>query len=376
MDATLRDPTRQALGSKSAMLLLWAPLVAITLTHYAVGPHLPWAHDVLRRLYYIPIVLGAFYFGRRGALAVSLVTSALYMPHAFSPHGHTDPGTSIEKLLELVLYNVIAVITGTLADREHRERLTQERIAKQLSESVEERRLVEVELVRAGKLRALGELTAGFAHELRNPLASIKGAVEILSDEIAPDSPRRRMVEIVHTEINRLMTLLERFLSFARPQPSRLDDLRIEELAEPVIALLAHQAARSNVELRFRCARPGVRLQADREQLSAVLVNLLLNAVQAMPEGGVAELTGDYATRGRKDYCVLSISDNGPGVPDDLKETIFDPFVTTKPSGTGLGLSVATRVVEAHGGLIQVGNRDGGGAEFRIWLPRVASATT
>lgn len=361
----------RALFSLRALLLVFLPIIAISAAHYGTGPHLTWAHDVLRRLYYIPIVLGAFAFGLRGALVASILTSIVYLPHAFFPshHHHHDPGASIEKLLELLLYNVIAIITGVLADREVRERLAQQRIARQLEESIEELRLMEEQLVRAGRLRALGELTAGLAHEIKNPLASLKGAAEILSDEIKPDSPRRRMLDILTKELDRLAALLERFLSFARPRPSAIAEVAIDDFVEPVVSLVEAQARKSNVALQWLRSGPDAVVRGDKEQLTTLLLNLVLNAIQAMPRGGTVRIETEKTTRGRRAWWMIRVGDEGPGVPSDMRDKIFDPFVTTKEGGTGLGLAIAARVVDAHEGMIELSERAGGGAEFRILLP-------
>lgn len=361
----------RALLSVRALLMIFLPIIVISAAHYGTDPHLAWVHDILRRLYYIPIVLGAFAFGLRGALVASILTSVVYLPHAFFPshHHHHDPGASIEKLLEILLYNVIAIITGVLADREVRERLAQQRIARQLEESIEELRLMEEQLVRAGRLRALGELTAGLAHEIKNPLASLKGAAEILSDEIRPESPRRRMLDILTKELDRLAALLERFLSFARPRPSTIAEVAVDDFVEPVVSLVEAQARKQNVSLQWQRSGPEAVVRGDKEQLTTLLLNLVLNAIQAMPRGGTVRIDAERATRGRRGWWMIRVGDDGPGVPPDMRDKIFDPFVTTKEGGTGLGLAIAARVVDAHQGMIELLERAGGGAEFRILLP-------
>jgi signal transduction histidine kinase len=356
-------------ASWRGLALLWIPIALITLAHYGTGASYHWAHDVLRRLYYIPIVLGAFAFGVRGALATSVVISIVYVPHAFTSVHHQDPAHSVEKLLELLLYNVIAIITGTLADRERRGRLEQEAVARQLAESLEELRLAEEQLVRAGKLRALGELTAGLAHEIKNPLAALKGAVEIVGDEIKPESPRRKMVEILRTEIDRLSLLLERFLSFARPQRLEVADVRLAEIVEPVVGLVEAQAAKAGVRLQWERAGGEVLVRCDRQSISLVLMNVLLNATQALGGRGNVWIRHEREARGRHAWAVLRVEDDGPGVADDLKDKVFDPFFTTKETGSGLGLAIAARVMDENEGTIEVGDRAGGGAVFRILVP-------
>ncbi len=371
MSTAAADASRswRALISGRGWLLVWLPILVITAAHYGTGSSYHWAHDIFRRLYYIPIVLGAFFFGLRGALSASIVTSIVYGPHAFASQHHFDPAASLEKVLEILLYNVIGIITGTLADRERRERVAQERIAQRLADSLEELKLMEQQLIRSGKLRALGEMTAGLAHEIKNPLASLKGAVEILSDEVRADSPRRPMIGILNKELDRLGALLERFLSFARPRPFSVASLSVDEVIEPVLSLLEPQARKQGVELAWERSAVPMSIRGDREQVTTVLMNVLLNAIQAMPDGGTVTVHSDRAARGRKEYCLIRVHDSGPGVPDDMKEKIFNPFVTTKEQGSGLGLAIAARVVDAHEGFIEVHDGEGGGAEFRVMLP-------
>ncbi len=355
--------------SNRAWLLMWLPILAISLAHYATGAPFYWVHDVLRRLYYIPIVLGAFAFGLRGGLVTSIVVSVVYSPHAFTHVFHRDPAGTLEKSLEILLYNVIGVITGSLADGLVRERLKQEQIAARLAESLEELRSMERQLVRAGKLQALGELTAGLAHEIKNPLASMKGATQIISDEIAETSPRRRMVDILSKEIDRLGAVLERFLSFARLPRFEVAEVRVSELVEPVVALMAAQARQSDVTLDAPACPDDLVVRGDRENLTLVLMNVLLNAIQASPQGGVVTVSCQDATVRKQRYCVLAVHDQGPGVPEELREKIFNPFFTTRDNGSGLGLSIAARIVDAHDGFIEVGAGKTGGAVFRVLLP-------
>lgn len=355
--------------SKRAWLLMWLPILAISLAHYTTGAPHTWVHDILRRLYYVPIVLGAFAFGLRGALATSVVVSIVYAPHAFTHVFHQDPSSSLEKVLELLLYNMIAAITGSLADREVRERVKQETIAAKLADSLEELRLMERQLVRAGKLQALGELTAGLAHEIKNPLASMKGAAQIISDEIPAASPRRRMLDILSKEIDRLTAVLERFLSFARLPRFTVDDVKLRDVVEPVVELMSAQARQSGVTLQCVGCADALVVRGDKENLTLVLMNLVLNAIQASPAGGQVEVRCMRETVRRAHYCVIAVRDQGPGVPDDLREKIFNPFFTTRDAGSGLGLSIAARIVDGHEGFIEVSAAQGGGAVFRVVLP-------
>jgi len=357
---------RGLLGARS-LLLLWLPVVLITLAHYTTAASHGWLHDIFRRLYYLPIVLGAFRHGLRGSLAVSLAASAAYAPHAFTRLFVHDPAGSIEKLLEILLYNLVALLSGVLVERERRERLRQKRAARELERALEENRRLQDQLVRAGKLKVLGELTAAVAHEIKNPLASIQGAAEAIADEIAEDSPRRHLVEIQRKELVRLGQTLERFLSFARPQAVMGGPVEASELVDRVKNLVEHRARQQGVEITV-ARRQVVPLSGDADRLQQVLLNLALNALDAMPRGGRLEFVLRVENHDGGPEQVIDVRDSGPGVPPEKAERIFDPFYTTKEDGTGLGLSISERIVEEHGGFIEVAPA-ADGACFCIHLP-------
>ncbi len=361
--------------SRRASLALWVPIAAVTAAHYLTGHDLHYLHDIFRRLYYIPIVLAGFLFGLRGAVITSLVVSVVYVPHAFTTFVVMDPAHGIEKVLEILLYNVVAVVTGLLADRERRERRRAESLVRSLEATLEDKRVMEQELVRAGRLSALGELTAGLAHEIKNPLASLKGTAQILGDEIAPDSPRRRMLDLHLREIDRLAATLDRFLAFARPHAVKREEVDLMRVAREVLALVEPQARRAGVRIEEPTGQAPAVL-GDADQIAQVLMNLLLNAIQAQPGGGQVLVRLGEARRGSRRFASIEVVDRGPGVPEDLRERIFNPLFTTRPDGAGLGLSISARIVEAHGGLIEVTDAPEApapaprpGACFRVFLP-------
>lgn len=379
-----------------AFASLWIPIALVTAAHYLTGERLHWLHDIWRRLYYLPIILGAFSFGLRGSTWAAVVVAIVYIPHAFlmAPGvepmpGHAehaahmaaslpmDPADGIEKALEIVLYLVVGLVTGALADREKRERARAEDIAENLRAAMDQARLLEQEVIRAERLSALGELTAGLAHEIRNPLGALKGTAQILEDEIPVMSPRRRMLELHVQALDRLESILDRFLSFARPQPLELADVAILGVLEDVQVLMAAHARGANVDVIVR-EGPDVPVRGDREKLQQVVLNLVLNAVHAvaMPEGeagppgrGHVELAVSRTNRAGRAFAAVEVVDDGPGVPLELREKIFNPFFTTKPDGTGLGLSITARIVEEHAGIIEVDDAPSGGARFRVLLP-------
>lgn len=347
---------------RQAWIYLWLPIIVISILHYTTGATHHWMHDIFRRLYYIPIVLGAFAFGLKGALAASLLASLVYAPHAFTHLFEHDPARGVEKILEIMLYNVVAVITGALANAQYK-------ASKRLEKALEEKEEMERQLIRSGRLQALGELTAGLAHEIKNPLASLKGSADIIADEIALDSPRRRMVDILIKELDRLDSLLERFLKFARPGASTPKPLALCRLVDKTVALSDAQARKTGVAIDWRGQRTDWRITGDEEQIMQVILNLLLNAVQASSENSLVEITCEIKLRGSHRFVVISVKDQGPGVAEAIREDIFNPFFTTKESGTGLGLSIASRIMDEHNGFIEVSKREGGGSVFQVYFP-------
>ncbi|NOZ00736.1 MAG: hypothetical protein GXP54_02460, partial [Deltaproteobacteria bacterium] len=294
--------------SLRAVVCLWIPVAVISLGHYATGPDLHYLHDIFRRLYYIPIILGAFQFGLSGAVATSLVVSIVYIPHAFTTFVSMDPAHGIEKVLEIILYNVVGVVTGLLVMRERRQRLKAERMAGDLKYALEEKREMEQEIIRAGRLAALGELTAGLAHEIRNPLGSLKGTAEILGDEIPADSKRRRMLELHLREIDRLGNILDRFLSFARPQGLDRRDLDLSEVVDDVLALATSQAGRAGVTLDRAPSRDvAPHVFGDREKLTQVVLNLILNGVQAAGKGATVQVSVTTRKRSRRIWACIEV---------------------------------------------------------------------
>jgi len=240
---------------------------------------------------------------------------------------------------------------------------------------------MEDELRRSERLAAVGELAAGIAHEVRNPLASVSGCVQMMRAALAEeDVEQRRLMDIVLRETDRLDALITDFLLYARPAPPKLEPVSLAALAGELEEM--YEAVRpGGVEASFH-VDPETRVQADGDQLRQLLWNLLLNAGQAMPGGGHLVLAAgrvppqeaagsdrnpeDGEEAPRVEICV---SDTGTGIPPEALDRIFDPFFTTKPEGSGLGLAMVHRIVEANGGQIGVESELGAGTRLRIRLP-------
>ncbi len=361
---------RALLGWRGALMVA-LPVLAFTALHWLTPASQAWVHDLARRLYYIPIILGAFLAGKRGGLSTAVLVVAVYAPHAFSHIHHMDPGRGLEKVLEIVLYLVVGGITGLLVDAERARRLRQERLATELQRTLDDLREMERQLVRSERLAALGQLTAGLAHEIKNPLHALRGTAEIVQDALPTGSEHARMQALHVAEIDRLSGVLERFLGFARPAAPSLGPVELGAVTEQLAGLVDAQARRQGVEVTLRPGAPAT-VRGDAEQLVQAGLAITLNALAALSEGegpGRIELGWERAQRGSHSFCVLRIDNDGPPIPEELLERIFDPFVTTREDGSGLGLSIAARIADAHGGWIAAANRAEGGVSFRVWLP-------
>ena len=224
----------------------------------------------------------------------------------------------------------------------------------------------EAELLRAGKLASLGELAAGLAHELKNPLSGISAATQVLYDQFPESDPRREIMLEMNAQVTRLNKTLNDLLSFAKPKPPQLTPVTVNDIVHNVILLIQAQAAQHQVEIQenYTANLPPVNL--DAEQFKQVLLNLMLNAFQAMEHGGTltvgTKLAGKYT-------LAITIQDTGKGIASENLEKIFIPFFTTRAKGTGLGLTVSKKIVELHNGEIGVQSELGKGTVFTIYLP-------
>ncbi len=363
----------RALVSWRAALSVGLPVLLVTALHYGTPSEQAWVHDLARRLYYIPIILGAFLAGRRGGLATAVAVVAIYAPHAFTHLHRVDPGRELEKLLEIVLYLVVGGVTGLLVDAERAERRRQAELARKLQLTLDDLKETERQLVRSERLAALGQLTAGLAHEIKNPLHAMRGTAEIVQDALPAGSDEARMQGLHLDEIDRLTGVLERFLGFARPAQPGQQRLDLRQVLSQVGGLVQAQAGKQGVRVSIQDSPQPAWVRGDSEQLAQAALAIALNALEALSDAassGQLRLGLDTQRRGSHSFHALRLENDGPAIPEALLERIFDPFVTTRERGSGLGLSIAARIADAHGGWISAENTDHA-VVFSIWLPRL-----
>jgi len=227
---------------------------------------------------------------------------------------------------------------------------------------------LEAEVLQRERLSALGNLAAAVAHEVRNPLNAISMGLQRLKMEFQPIEDRNEyshLTELILGEARRLNSIVEQFLSLARPVEIKAKALPLQEFLKELAALEEGQARQSNVRIQVIAAPNLPALKADPNHLTQVLLNLMLNGLQAMPEGGTLTLEAKASGNNFR----ISVTDTGPGIPPENLSRIFEPYFTTKAKGSGLGLAITRRIVEAHGGTITVTNEARGGCRFLISLP-------
>jgi two-component system, NtrC family, sensor histidine kinase HydH len=311
----------------------------------------------LHRLYYLPIISAGLTLGWGGGLGAAVVSGLSYLSHSRE--------TDLDRYLETMVFCLVGVLAGVLSDRERKQRTKAERTALKLRQVYQELQDNLEHVKRAARMSALGHLSAGLAHEIRNPLASIEGAAGIVQREPENEIRRAEFLEIIQEESRRLNRLVTSFLDFARPRAPELRPTDAGALVNTVLNLVSHTTTRSDVTFRTEIATDLKPLRCDSEQLKQVVLNLMLNAVQAMPEGGEVFV----GVQNSKEALIIRVKDGGHGIPEKDVDSIYDPFFTTKETGTGLGLPVAYQIIEQHGGELALEENGPSGACFTIRIP-------
>ena len=234
----------------------------------------------------------------------------------------------------------------------------------------------DAEMLQAEHLATMGELAAGVAHEIRNPLAGIAGAIEIITKDFPKDHPDREVMEDLRQEVRRIEKVLNDMLAYAKPKPSQFGRADLKETFARTLQLARQQIGLKNVEFSVQIPPDLPAFRMDSEQLHQVLLNLVLNGVQAIEREGkvtIAAKVDAAGGPGQGDLVEISVSDTGAGIPPESLERIFRPFYTTKRGGTGLGLSLCRRIIRQHGGTLTAESKLGKGSRFIIRLPMRAA---
>jgi signal transduction histidine kinase len=351
-------------------------IIAISMLHYLTPLHLHYLHDIFQRLYYLPIILSAIWFGLRGGLICSLAVSIVYAPHIlFQWGGHLT--LELEKYLEILLYNIVGSVTGLLAQRERERSIELQKTAdglelsyKKLQAQSEQIITIEENLRRAEKLSTLGEMAAVLAHEIRNPLGSIRGTAEILKDDYQPGDPKYEFIDIQIRETERLNRVVEDFLRMARPLPTEMVRFRVRVELETVALLVANDARERRVSIVLEPPVADVVVKGNGEKLRQAFLNIVINALQATSGGGSLTISTSVCQADEAaGMCEIRFCDSGKGIDAESLDKIFEPFYTTKPDGTGLGLAITRKIIEGHSGTLLVESVLGEGTTVVVRLP-------
>ena len=318
-------------------------IVAVIGLHYFTPPQMRYQHAIYRMFFYLPLVLGGFWFGLKGTLYISGSVVSLYLVYLVDQW----KGFSYEvfdKLLEMILYLVIALVIGLLVERERRKHRA---------------------LLRAESLAAIGRTVSEVAHEIKTPLIAIGGLVSQFSRNLPNDDPDRKKLNLVIQEAARLESMVNEMLEFGKPIELRLTKIKLNEIVCDSVDLTQGIAKNTGVAIKSDLDASLPLLMIDAPKFKQVLLNLITNAVQASP-AGERVLVKTHLIKKR---VQIEVSDSGSGIKEADQEIVFSPFFSTKRGGTGLGLAIVKKIVEAHGGKVSFRSNPEMGVTFVVQLP-------
>ncbi len=329
-------------------------------------------------IYYLPVVTAALYCGPLLTLVWTLVASAAYCSYLYPAMQEYEltPEAFGYLALRISFFFLAAMVVNRFAQQSRHQTQLYRELAERLAETNRRLEQAQAEARRSERLAALGQLSAGLAHEIRNPLGVIKGSAEMLTQKLqASDELSRELAGYISTEVNRLGALVSEFLDFARPLHAQRHSADLTALLDRVLQIVAGRFAGKQpvrVERHYASGLPLVPL--DESLCEQAFLNLVQNAYEALQDddeghGGTLRVEVQRVTQDNRDGVELRLADTGSGVPEELREEIFNPFVTTKKSGVGLGLSIVSKIVDGHRGSIHVENAPAGGAVFTIFFP-------
>ncbi len=371
------DLRQREAGSSFRYLQVMFDMLLVT-----AAVHVTWTggQSQLAPLYILVIAVSALLVAPPGVPLVASFGMVMYFADAMLAHGG-EPDTRV--LIQLVVFTVVAVTSGVIAAKLRADGTATEQLAAELAafrlKETDMRRLI----VRAERLEGIAEMSASLAHEIKNPLASIRSAVEQLSRMPRASDDEKILSGLVQRESDRLARVLTEFLDFSRAGMTHVEELNIAEIARNAARLAGSQPGIApGVKIVDSFPSAPMVIEGDEDLMHRAIFNLVLNAVQASPPNGEVRIEGGelqphqlptgHGEFGTGAYAIL-VADRGTGVAPQIRDRMFDPFVTTKPGGSGLGLSIVQRAVQAHGGLVTVSLPDEE-TRFTIVLPKSRAA--
>ncbi len=324
-------------------------------------------------IYYVPIVTAALHFGAWGTLLWTFLASAAYCAYLYPALQEYEltPQGAAQLAIRILFFFLAAMLVNRFTLENRRQTAKIQQVAEQLTNTNRELERAQAEARRSERLAALGHLSAGLAHEIRNPLGVIKGSAEMLHQKLEGNNPlASELAGYISSEVNRASALVSRFLDFARPLRTETRPVQVTALLDQAMSAVAAQwqGGEVIVEREYQKDLPLVAL--DEKLCEQAFLNLVQNAYEAMnAEGGRLRVQVSRERSNGREGVEIRLRDSGPGVPSEMRDQIFNPFVTTKKTGVGLGLSIVSKIVDEHHGTIRLENADGNGAGFVIFFP-------
>jgi signal transduction histidine kinase len=315
--------------------------------HYLPFHGLQFHQAVFRMLFYLPLILGTWWFGRKGTYWVLATVSPPLVP--FALYGWQDFSfQNIARLSEGLLYIAMGFLLAFLVERERKRQQA---------------------LIEAKSLAAIGQTVSEIAHDMKTPLMAIGGYANLISKRLPADDSDRQKLDVIIKETAHMEAMVQEMLDFSRPVSIKPERAEMNGLVEDAIQIARPMAQDGGITLTPRYSDSPLQVYADPNKMRQVLVNLLTNAVQASPSGASVVVE----TQRHRDTAVVKVADCGCGIHEEIADTVFQPFFSTKERGTGLGLSVVKRIAEAHRGSVSFHNNPEKGATFFVELPLVES---
>jgi two-component system, NtrC family, sensor histidine kinase HydH len=332
-------------------------------------------------IYYLPVVTAAIYFGPIGTLLWSALASLAYCSFLISALEEYELTPEAEGLLALriLFFFLVAILVNRFVVENRRQVARYQALSQTLEETNRQLQRAEAEARRSERLAALGQMSAGLAHEIRNPLGVIKGSAEMLVKQLKDSQPlSSELAGYISSEVNRVNALVARFLDFARPSNLDLRAHQIAGILDRALETVQTQLPAAHIRVERHYAANAPDALVDEQMCESVFANLIQNAYQAMDAPGegrerVLRLSIARETSSGRDGVGVTVGDTGPGVPAELREQIFNPFYTSKKDGVGLGLAIVAKIVDGHRGSIKLEDNSSPGARFHVFLPSASA---
>jgi two-component system, NtrC family, sensor kinase len=262
-------------------------------------------------------------------------------------------------------------MTSELARAQRELREWGEKLERKVEQRTAEIKAIQTQMLQAEKLAAIGKLAAGVAHEINNPLTGVLTNASLMLSDTAPDDPAHADLQTIVNETMRCRKIVKGLLEFARQAKPQTQLLDLNQVVEDVLGLVKNQASFRNIVVETAMAAKLPPVMADRDQLRQVVLNIVLNAAEAMGQGGLLRLSSSFDRAAKT--ARIDVADSGPGIPEEIRARMFEPFFTTKKTGTGLGLAIVYGIVEEHKGTIHVESAPGRGTTMSVILPSYAA---